>query len=148
MKIIELMKFISLFMFCISPFFSVAQEADDIVGIWMTEEKDAKIKIYEKNDKYFGRLIWAETMYMENGKSKLDTNNQVEKLQDRPIENLLLLFDFEFAGDEWENGKIYDPKSGKTYNCFIKLNGNQVEVTGYVGVKWMSRTVTWTRVTE
>lgn len=85
-------------------------------------------------------------MYMENGKSKPDTNNPDEKLQD----DLLLLFDFEFEfeGDEWENGKIYNPKNGKTYNCYMKLNGNQLEVTGYVGVKWMSRTVTWTRVTE
>ena len=129
-------------------FYTFAQNANNILGIWMTEEKDAKIQIYEQNEKYFGKLIWSKNMYNEQGNSKLDVNNPDEQLQKRPLENLILLSDFEFSGDEWENGQIYDPKSGKTYKCYIKLEGNQLEVTGYVGVKWLSRTVTWNKVSQ
>jgi uncharacterized protein (DUF2147 family) len=129
-------------------FYAFAQNANDIVGIWMTEEKDAKIQIYERNDEYFGKLIWGKNMYDEQGNSKLDVNNPDEQLQKRPLENLILLSDFEFSGDEWEDGHIYDPKSGKTYKCYMELKGNQLEVTGYVGVKWLSRTVTWNRVSK
>jgi len=138
---------VSLFFFlCVQSVF--AQKANEIVGVWATEKKDGKIEIFEKNNRYFGKLIWAKDMYDKNGKSVLDVNNQDEDLRDRPLENLLLLKNFEFTGDQWENGKIYDPESGKIYNCYIELDGNQLEVTGYVGVKWLSRTVKWTKVSS
>jgi uncharacterized protein (DUF2147 family) len=138
---------VSLFFFlCVQSVF--AQKANEIVGVWATEKKDGKIEIFEKNNRYFGKLIWAKDMYDKNGKSVLDVNNQDADLRDRPLENLLLLKNFEFTGDQWENGKIYDPESGKTYNCYIELDGNQLEVTGYVGVKWLSRTVKWTKVSS
>lgn len=141
-------KYILLFLLISLSIAAFAQQADDIVGVWMTEEKDAKIKIYEENNKYYGKLIWGKNMYDENGKSKLDVNNPDEKLKKRPLENLMLLIGFEFDEDEWDDGKIYDPQSGKTYNCYMKLDGNELEVTGYVGVKWLSRTVTWTKVSD
>jgi len=125
-----------------------AQQADDVVGVWYTQKKDGKIEIFEKNDRYFGKLIWGKDLHDKNGKPVLDVNNQNEKLRDRPLQNLLLLKNFEFTGGRWENGKIYDPESGKTYNCYMEKDGNQLEVTGYVGVKWLSRTVTWTKVSN
>ncbi|OYU72628.1 MAG: hypothetical protein CFE32_23195 [Alphaproteobacteria bacterium PA3] len=43
-----------------------------------------------------------------------DSNNPDPKLRSRPIEGLVILSDFKDAGGEWE-GKIYDPRAGKTY---------------------------------
>jgi uncharacterized protein (DUF2147 family) len=45
------------------------------------------------------------------------------------------------AGD----GKLYDPKSGKTYHGQIKLNGNKLELRGYVGLPLFGETQIWTR---
>ncbi|MFY8004154.1 MAG: DUF2147 domain-containing protein, partial [Chitinophagaceae bacterium] len=57
------------------------------------------------------------------------------------------LRDFEFIKQGvWENGKIYDPKSGEDYSCVIKaIDDNTIEVRGYVGISMFGRTDTWKR---
>ena len=34
---------------------------DAILGIWFNEEKDAKIKVYKENGKFFGKIVWHKT---------------------------------------------------------------------------------------
>ena len=41
------------------------------------------------------------------------------------------------------NGKIYDPKSGKTYKCTIWLDGKNLKVRGILGI--FHSTQTWKR---
>ncbi len=55
--------------------------------------------------------------------------------------------DFKFTGSSWEDGKIYDPKSGKTYDCILKSKENNkiLEIRGYIGSPMFGRTATWTR---
>jgi len=46
----------------------------------------------------------------------------------------------------WEDGEIYDPKSGKTYDCYLKLETpDKLKVRGYVGISLLGRTSKWTR---
>ena len=50
------------------------------------------------------------------------------------------------GGQTWDNGWIYDPKEGKSYDVEIKPRGrDKLEVTGYIGVKFLSETFVWTR---
>ena len=58
-----------------------------------------------------------------------------------------ILQDFKYTGSAWENGKIYDPNSGKTYDCILKVKDNNkvLDIRGYVGVPMFGRTATWTR---
>ncbi|HRZ77157.1 MAG TPA: DUF2147 domain-containing protein, partial [Bacteroidales bacterium] len=82
---------------------------------------------------------------------KRDKLNPEEKLRSRPTLGLVILKDFLFTGSEWEYGTIYDPKSGNTYKCYIKLDGrSKIFVRGYIGKAWMGlgRTTEWTRVAE
>ena len=81
----------------------------------------------------------------ENGKPKVDKNNPDDDLKSRPLVGMELLSDFEFDDDEWEDGEIYDPESGKTYSCEMTLDGNTLNVRGYIGVSWVGRTTEWTR---
>lgn len=122
-------------------------KAEDILGHWFNEEKDAKVEIYVENGKYFGKVVWLEEPNEEDGKAKLDDENPDEELAKRPIMGLLLMINFDYEGDgEWENGDIYDPKSGKTYSCYMKLESNEkLKVRGFIGVSWIGRTTYWTR---
>ena len=126
-----------------------AQEfkAEDILGLWFNEEKDAKVEIYIDNGKYFGKVVWLEEPNEEDGKPKLDDENPDEELQKRPVMGLLLMTNFDYEGEgEWENGNIYDPKSGKTYSCYMKLESKEkLKVRGFIGVSWIGRTTYWTR---
>ncbi len=129
-------------------------KADDVLGIWFNEEKDAKIEMYKDGNKYFGKIVWLEEpIDPETGKPKLDDENPDEELQKRPVMGLLLVKDFTFDADdsEWDDGEIYDPKSGNTYSCYMKFddgNRDKLKVRGYIGVSWIGRTTYWTRTTK
>jgi uncharacterized protein (DUF2147 family) len=122
-------------------------DADKVLGIWQTEEKDGKIEIYKQNGKYYGKLIWGARMFETDGKtSKKDVKNSDKVLQSRNLQNLIILTDFIFSGSKWEDGKIYDPDSGKTYSCVMKFDGEKLKITGYIGFSWIGKTVLWTKV--
>jgi uncharacterized protein (DUF2147 family) len=128
---------------------SVAQtKADDIVGVWLTGGKEpAKIQIYRSGDKYYGKIVWLK--YPEaNGMARLDSKNPDKSKQKQQIIGLVILQHFRFDDNEWNDGKIYDPESGKTYSCHLTLKGNKtLKVRGYVGVSLLGRTETWIRTT-
>jgi len=59
---------------------------------------------------------------------------------------LNLLEGLRFDDGIWDDGTIYDPKSGKTYSCQITLkSANILEVKGYIGFSLIGRTVEWTK---
>jgi uncharacterized protein (DUF2147 family) len=120
--------------------------ADKVIGVWLTQDKDAHIEIYKQQGKYYGKLIWGKDMFEADGvTSKKDKENPDKALKNRPLQNLVLLTDFVFRDDKWEDGKIYDAKSGKTYSCVMKFNGENLKITGYIGFSWIGKTVEWTR---
>ena len=114
---------------------------DAILGEWLSQEKDGKISIYKQGDKFYGKISWGKTP------GRKDTNNPDAKLKNRDLMGLIILQDFKYTGSAWEDGKIYDPKSGKTYDCILKVKDNNkiLEIRGYVGVPMFGRTATWTR---
>jgi uncharacterized protein (DUF2147 family) len=124
-------------------------KASDILGVWMNQDKDANIEIYQDGDKFFGKLVWLKNpIDEETGKAKLDNKNSDPELQKRPISGLVMLKDFTFDGDdEWEDGSIYDPKKGSTYSCYMQMQSmDKLKIRGYIGVALLGRTTYWTRV--
>lgn len=128
---------------------SVAQKADDVLGQWYSENNESLIEIYKSGNKYFGKIIWLKEP-LRDGKPKVDDKNPDGKLKDRPLIGLVILRDFVFDGkDEWSDGKISDPKSGKTYSCFMEFeNKDKLKIRGYIGISLIGRTTYWTRKKE
>ena len=127
----------------------IAQEVSDkILGEWWTASKEAKVEIYKCGDKYCGKLSWLKEPNEEDGSPKVDDENPDPKLRSRKLLNLEILYDFEYDEDlEWEDGEIYDAKSGKTYSCILTLEENYqvLNVRGYIGFSFIGRTETWQR---
>lgn len=125
-----------------------AQNADALLGIWKTEGGKSHVEIFKKGGQYFGKIVWLREPTNEDGSKKVDENNPDSKLQSRPIMGMELLSDFSYDADdsEWGDGEIYDPESGKTYSCVMKLANDKLDVRGFVGFSWIGRTTTWTRV--
>ncbi len=135
-----ILSFITLFFISLS---SLANSgADAIIGEWLSQEKDGKIIIFKQGDQYFGKISWGKTP------GKKDTNNPDEKLRNRELVGAVILKNFKFTGSAWENGTIYDPKSGKTYDCILKVkDGNKtLDIRGFVGTPMFGRTSTWSRI--
>lgn len=124
-----------------------SQQADQVMGQWLSEDKDGKIEIYRSGDKYFGKLIWASKMYEADGKtSRKDEKNNDPALRNRNLKDLVLLSNFIYDDGVYADGKIYDPKSGKTYSCKMTMSGEKLNIRGYVGLSILGRTTVWTRV--
>jgi uncharacterized protein (DUF2147 family) len=131
--------------------FGQSQSADDILGKWLNEDKDAHIQIYKESGKYFGKIVWLnEPNEPATGLPKLDDENDDESLRSRPVMGLILLEDFVFdeEDEEWEDGTIYDPKNGSTYDCYMNFGDDSktLKIRGYVGISWIGRNTYWTRV--
>lgn len=144
----QLMLIITAVIFMVPVTFA-QKSADDILGVWMNEDKDAHIEIFKRGDKYFGKLVWLKfPIDDETGKPKTDKNNPDENLRTRPTLGLEILTDFVFDGDNrWEDGDIYDPKKGNTYSCYMKfVEEKKLKIRGYIGISLLGRTTYWTRV--
>ncbi len=136
------------FAFTSSSIFASDNNPDAILGFWKTGEGNAVVQIYKQEDRYFGKIVWLkEPNDPATGKPKVDVKNEDPKLKGRPVMGMINLRDFKFAkANLWEDGKIYDPKSGEDYSSKITfIDANTIEVRGYVGISMFGRTDTWKR---
>lgn len=124
-------------------------KADDVLGVWLNEDKDAHVEMFKRNGKIYGKIVWIkEPIDSETGKPKVDKHNPDPALKTRPTLGLEILKGFSFDGSkEWSGGEIYDPKSGKTYSSYMIFDKNDVlKIRGYIGVALLGKTTYWTRV--
>jgi uncharacterized protein (DUF2147 family) len=126
------------------------KDGDLILGTWQTGSGNARVEIYKNVNNYQGKIIWlSEPIDPATNKPKTDTKHPNTKLHTRPLMGLVNLWGFSYDEKEgnWENGHIYDPKTGKEYKCTItSKDKNTLDVRGYIGISLIGRTDTWTRV--
>lgn len=129
------------FILQVTPSFAQSKtaESDKIIGIYWSPKKEAKIEIYKKGDSYFGKSIWVAI-------PKKDIENPNVALRKRDILGIGLLTNFSYSDGEYSNGMIYDPESGKTYNCKMSLIGDKLKVRGYIGISLFGRTEFFERI--
>ena len=66
-----------------------------------------------------------------------------------PVEGLQILTGLKSSGtNQWSDGKLIDPESGKTYSGKLTLsdNGQSLQLRGYVGSPVFGRSQTWQRL--
>ncbi|NEU08125.1 DUF2147 domain-containing protein [Flavihumibacter sp. R14] len=125
-----------------------SQNKDAILGKWLNASGEGHIMIYRSGDKYSGKLVWLKNPENDKGQLKRDTRNPNPQQRTRPLMGIQILQNFVYLGDGvWEDGSIYDPKTGKTYSCKISMvDNNKLNIRGYVGVSLLGRTEAWQRV--
>ena len=152
-KIIAILALVTL------TFFAFAQTTPDVelikeknssvIGEWYNAEKDAVITIDEDvvNFTLFGKITWMLYPNDENGNPKTDPLNPDENLRSRARLGMYIMDSFKhIEGNVWDNGKLYDPKKGKTYSGMITLKDtNTLNLRGYIGFSFFGRSSTWTR---
>lgn len=111
---------------------SAAQAAEPVTGRWVTEEKDAVVAIAACGKAMCG-TIDRFLVAPPQGLDQRDVNNPEPKLRTRRLLGMPILTSFVADGDLWR-GRIYDPKSGKSYRSIIRRKGpNVLEVKGCIG---------------
>lgn len=94
------------------------------MGVWLTEEKEGKVRIERCGDNLCGYAVNART------------NANAEKI----------LINMRPNGNKW-SGRIHDPKGGSTYDSTIAMKGpDRLRVRGCAFGGMFCGGQTWTRV--
>ncbi len=103
--------------------------------------------MFESEGKLSARIVALNEPKTAEGKEKTDIYNPDPKKRSHPIVGLVFISGFTKKSDtRWEDGTVYDPKSGKTYSCLMDLQGpDKIKVRGYIGIALMGRNYIWTR---
>lgn len=124
--------------------------AADIFGNWYTIDDEtgkcrSKINIWKNSKgKAFGTIKALYNRAADEDKDPICTKcpKWMNKNGAQPkVVGLTMLFNLEQDGDEWADGKIFDPKKGKMYTAKIWPEGGDLKVRGYLGPFY--RTQTW-----
>lgn len=127
--------------------FSISMNSQTIFGKWHstneeTGKVDSVIEVYEKNGKAFAKVVEIKNPDRKNALCDLCEG----KNKNKPILGLNILTGLEKDDDEWSGGKILDPRNGKVYKCYIKLEDpNKLKIRGYIGFALIGKTAYWTR---
>ena len=124
-----------------------SQTNTDILGEWYNAEKDAVITLFEENETVSGKITWMESPNDDNGNPKTDPLNPDENLKSRARMGMVMMSGFAYDENSvWDDGELYDPKKGKTYNGMMTLKDkNTIDLRGYIGFSFIGRSSTWTR---
>ncbi len=118
-------------------------------GTWVDDSGAGAVEIYvcaDRADRLCGRIVWLKEPLNAQGVPKRDRYNPNASLQTRPICGLPVLGNLAKVSGGFDGGWIYDPKVGKAYDAAIQLaTRDRLVVTGYLGVKFLSKTFTWSR---
>ncbi len=126
----------------------VAIPEENILGVWLSEDKEVKIEIYREGKTYSGKIVWFK-QGKDTGKLPYDAKNPDPSLRGRKILNLEILSNFIYhsQSQKWIKGQIYHPQQGQTYKGAMWLEeANVLKIRGYWGALY--RTNTWLKVIE
>lgn len=78
-----------------------------------------------------------------------DMKNPDPKLRARPLCGLRIGAGFaQIDAQHASGGRLYDPKSGRTYSGRMTADGNLLHLRGYIGLAIFGRTETWVRASR
>lgn len=121
-------------------------QAQEVFGKWKVVNDAGRVnsivEIYEKDNAVHGKVI---RIIKEEHRDRKCTECP-GKLKNQPIEGLNVIRDFKKEGDEYVDGTLIDPKSGKEYKGKIWVDEehpDKLNVRGYIA--FFYKTKVWER---
>ncbi|WP_018614399.1 DUF2147 domain-containing protein [Segetibacter koreensis] len=146
-------KYIAVIVFAAISSLAVAQNSPDaIVGKWeAVPQKNVIVEVYKDQSEYKARVVWFND---NDDKTKpmnvrQDDNNVDPSLRKRRILGLQVLNNmiYNSKNNKWENGKIYDAKSGRTWNSSAWItNNNTLQVRGFWHLEFIGQNMTFKKI--
>ncbi len=122
-----------------------------ILGRWVALPKENFIvDVFKVGNEYKARLVWFKDT---DDKSKpmtvrMDEKNANPRLRNRKLLGLVVLNNMVYNSEanRWENGQIYDAKSGKIWSSSAWIGDDgKLEVRGFWHYEFLGRNMTFRR---
>lgn len=127
-----------------------AQNMNTPIGTWKTiDDKTGKprslVEIREVDGKLIGQVVSLIREPTEDQDPVCDKCSGA--LHNKKVKGMVIMWGMEKDGDEWNGGRILDPKTGKIYKAKITPTdgGKDLDVRGYIGFSFIGRSQTWHR---
>ena len=135
--------------FCLISLPSFSQNnADAILGKWITTTGTCIVEVYKQKAEYKAKVIWF-TDGKKQMKDYIDEKNPDPSLRNRKLLGMDVMHGLYYDTDEneWVDGHIYDATSGKEWDSVVWLTDDHLlKVKGYWMFKFISETKTFKRV--
>lgn len=134
--------FITLSLFFLLFRSSAQTKTEEIVGYYLSPEKNSIFKFYKSGNKYYGKSVWMKHP------ERLDSLNPDKSKRNKKILGSISVWDFVYDDKHtWNHGHIYNANTGKTYKAkIIRDKDNNLVVRGYVGVQLIGKTEYFVKV--
>ena len=129
---------------------SINNNADEIIGKWMTLENNLEVQVFKQDDHFRAKIIWFkmdDTTISIN--TIMDEKNSNPDLRKRKWIGMEVLRSLKYDAEdkEWQDGIIYDAKHGKEWKSVAWINNQGLlKVKGYWVFRWISQTLTFKKV--
>lgn len=123
---------------------------DGVEGVWYDDTGKGAVELHRCGPSLCGHIVWLRNPKDRTGQPLTDALNPATTRRNRPICGLQVIGRLaEQSNGIWDNGWIYDPKTGKAYDAMVRLKSpTKLVVTGYLGVKFLSESFIWRRAPE
>jgi len=144
--------FITILSFFIASGFAYAQEPSNrIVGKWISIQGNVIIQVFKDSYAFKGKVIWFRDTDDKSRpmNSRTDIHNPDVNLQSRKILGLDVLEGLTYTarGNRWENGRIYDVKTGRVWSSTIWMESEDLlKVRGFWHFEFIGRTMNFRRL--
>ncbi len=130
-----------------APAAAPMEAVPDEAGLWIDDTGKGAVEISACGKKLCGRIVWLQEPLDKRGKPLIDDLNPTPTHRGKPVCGLQVIGALERQNDgTWDNGWVYDPKVGESFDLAIALRGpGHLVVTGYKGLKLFSKKFVWTR---
>ena len=145
-KTISQLRFgLSIFSVLLFTFTTAHAGEGEVLGRYWLPDHDGQFDVYVKDDRFYGRVISYDVV------GQRDEENDDPALRGRPFVGIDMFAAFRFDESEtrWIDGTIYDPKSGKTYDCVLWFDDGKPDVLmarGFIGFAFLGRNERFDRV--
>lgn len=116
-------------------------------GLWIDHTGKGAVEISPCGNKLCGTIVWLDQPLDGKGNPIVDDNNPETSKRTQPVCGLQVIGNLVQQKDgSWDKGWIYDPENGETYDLAVSIKPpNRLSVTGYLGLKLLGETYTWSR---
>jgi uncharacterized protein (DUF2147 family) len=148
------MKYLILSFLFISTVFNVKAQpiADSIIGRWMCTQNNFEVEIFRTGNEFKAKIIWFDDSDDKSRpmNERLDIKNSNKAMRSHKILGMEVMHGLFYNAKKevWEDGKIYDATSGRTWNANVRLEkkDGQLKVRGYWHFQFLGQNLYFYRV--